>query len=209
MVWVGGLVEGVEILNPQFGETKIEHLYLAAHSQHDVRGLDVAVGDPHGVGLGQGIRDPAPDPDDVSLLQRPRRHPGAEVFPVDVLHDDVVDPISLTNIINGGDVRVVDRRRGASLRLETTPAIRVSGDILGKDLDRDRPIETGIHCQIDLTHPTLTEFVGDAEMGEGGTDHRRASICSGQLTSRLSRVSAFWVTPGITRKLWASAATEK
>jgi hypothetical protein len=41
-----------------------------------------------------------------------------------------------------------------------------------------------------MTHPAGAELVNDPEVVKRGADHRRASTCTGQLTTRLSRVSA-------------------
>ena len=65
--------------------------------------------------------------------------------------DELEDEGVFLGAIDGGDVRVVERRE--HLRFATKPreTLRVRREILGQHFDRDVPSELGVTCEIDLT----------------------------------------------------------
>ena len=55
--------------------------------------------------------------------------------PLDVLYRDVVLAVArLIKRVNGADVRVIERRRGAGLLFETLDASGIAGEVAGQEL---------------------------------------------------------------------------
>jgi hypothetical protein len=78
----GALVDGS-------GDPEVHHLDRAAVGQHDVRGLDVAVHQPHGVAVLQRVQHVADDPQRPLGIQASGVQQGAQRRPLDQLHHDV------------------------------------------------------------------------------------------------------------------------
>jgi hypothetical protein len=62
---------------------------------------------------------------------------GVERPSVDVLHHDEVEAVVRAELVDGGDVRVAERRRGSRLEDEAPKAIGVAGNVGRKDLQRN------------------------------------------------------------------------
>ena len=61
------------------------------------------------------------------------------------------------NVVDGEDVRVVERRRRPRLALEAHQSVGVGGDVRGQHLDRDVATQPLIPGPVDLAHPTRAE----------------------------------------------------
>ena len=87
-----------------------------------------------------------------------------ERFSVEILHHDDIVAFQGRDVVNGADVRVVQRRNGARLMLKTGPHLWVGVDATGRDLDGDRSTQTAIARAVHLAHATSTceleDFVG-------------------------------------------------
>ena len=95
------------------------------------------MGDPLPVRLVQRIRDL--DGDLQRLIQRQRAllHPLGQRLPVEILHDQEVDPVLGADVMERANVRVVQAGDGLRLALEPPLQIRVRSDVLGEHLDGD------------------------------------------------------------------------
>ena len=69
----------------------------------------------------------------------------------DVLHDDEVDPIALADVIDGGDVRMIQRGRGLRFAREAKHTVRVHRRITRQNLQRDSSIQSRV-SKVDLAH---------------------------------------------------------
>src|SRR5437899_1949494 len=78
-----------------------------------------------------GGQGPAGD----ALLERPA---------LEQLHDQKWAAVKLTQVVDGTDIRMIERGRGARLSLETLERYGVSGILGGQELQRDVPPKTGI-----------------------------------------------------------------
>ena len=158
-----GDIEGSRIgcsqLLRQLGEPEVEHLRVPPGQDEDVVRLDVAVDDARGVRGAQRVCD----------LDRELEHPlgrrpsrgklrlqrlALQVF----LHDESHPRVVLANVVDGGDVRMVETRRGAGLALEPHHAVRIDGELGRQDLDRHLPVEARVMGQPDLAHAALAEL---------------------------------------------------
>ena len=72
------------------------------------------------------------------------------------------------NAVDGGDVRVVEA--GEDLRLPREPgeAVRVAGEGVGENLQRDLAAQLGIRGLPDLSHAALAEQGGHVVVSEAG-----------------------------------------
>ena len=82
------------------------------------------------------------------------RYRSVERVAVQILHDQEVNAILIADVVQGTDVRMIQRGDRASFLLETLACLRIIGQVRGQDLDGDRTIEPGVSRLVDLTHPT-------------------------------------------------------
>ena len=152
-------------------DAEVHDLHRAGGGQHDVSGLDVAVDDPHPVGVLQGVQDTGDD------LHRLRNRDGlalaeelAHRVPLDVLHDDVGDgaagaarleELLLTGVVDGDDGGVVERRRGLGLPAEAGLEGGVAGDVRTQQLDGHDPRQASVVAEVHLCHTTTSDEVAD------------------------------------------------
>ena len=100
---------------------------------------------------------------DDSVLQR-----GA----FEILHDDKGAAILLADIVNGADVRVIQRRRGSSLAAKATQRVRVASQFVRQELHRDNPMEPLVLRLVHDAHPARADLLENAVMGRGPADQR-------------------------------------
>src|SRR5262249_43123948 len=120
----------------------------------DVLGLQVAVGDP------LPVRGGEPRGDLPRVIERLRRsdpsaaEPLAQRFPFEQLADDEVQTLVRTDVVYADDVRMIERARRLRLQLEAAKPLRVRGEALVENLDRDVAVQPRVARAIDLTHPS-------------------------------------------------------
>ena len=146
--------------------------------EEEVLGLQVPVDDSLFV---RGREPPRHLQRDVHHLldpHRPRVQPVAERLPFEELHDRVGDPLLLPEIEDRQDVRVRERGDDLGLVPEAVERLRVVGEDVGKDLDRDVPVEFRVPRPEDLSHSTRAETSEDlvrAQLHPRGEAHRTGS----------------------------------
>jgi hypothetical protein len=92
---------------------------------HHVLGLDVAVDDAVGVGLGERAGDLRADVERGRHVDAARGRRLAQRRPLDVLGGDEAAAVLLADLVDGEDVRVVQGRGGARLLLEAADELLV------------------------------------------------------------------------------------
>ena len=103
---------------PHLRQPEIEHLHARSRHQ-DVRGLQVAMHDAMLVGSGHGLGDL-----DRLVHRLAPGHGRREWLALDVLHDQVGRVAIVADVVEGADVRVVERGDRACLALEATRVAR-------------------------------------------------------------------------------------
>ncbi len=96
----------VRFLAHQLGDAEVGDLHLAAPVEQDVLGLDVSMDDAHVVGILQGVADLRDDGQRLRGRQLAVVQQTAEVYPVDELHEEVVEPVGLAEVVYRHDVRM-------------------------------------------------------------------------------------------------------
>ena len=94
--------------------------------------------------------------------------------PFDELHHQRDSALCFFEAIDGGDVRVVQRRQHLGFAPETRQPIGISGDRRGKNLDRDSPFQPAVGGLIDLAHSADADLANHLVGAEAGTrgEHR-------------------------------------
>jgi hypothetical protein len=162
----------------EFRQAEIEQLD-AALGEEDVAGLEVAVDDPGRVRALERVGDLDPEPEDLLDRERPPLDALGERLALEELHDQEVDLALPPDVVEGADVRVLERRDRLRLALEALAHLLGGREVLGQDLERDRPVEPGVLGAVDLAHPAGAErgddFVG-TEARARRKSHWRATL---------------------------------
>jgi hypothetical protein len=74
------------------------------------------------------------------------------------LHGNERQPVLLANIVNRADVGMIKCRCGLRFALETGKCLRVSGDFVRQELQRDESVQPGILSFVNDTHASPTKL---------------------------------------------------
>ena len=120
---------------------------------HHVARLQIAVNDPRGVGALQRGGDLDAVANDVGERQRTFGDPVGERFPLQVLHDQVIDAVLMADVVQRANVRM--RQAGDHLRfpLKAKTQLRVAAELRRQYLHGDGAIEARVARAVDLAHP--------------------------------------------------------
>ena len=88
----------------------------------------------------------------------------------EILHDEVLDAILISHVVERADVGMRELRDRLGLPLETLPKIPAPGESVRQHLDRDDPLEPRVPRPIDLSHPARAEGREDLVGAETGAD---------------------------------------
>ena len=91
------------------------------------------------------------------MLEPRARHPLAQRLALDELGDDEVRAVDFADLVNGEDVRMVERRGRPRLLLEAAHAVRVCGEAAGSSLSATLRLEPRVLGQVDFPHPAQAE----------------------------------------------------
>jgi hypothetical protein len=121
-------------------------------SDHYVVGFQIAMHDPRGMSFRQAFGYVLQVPEKLSQLRALLMDLLAQRDSVDKLPRDELCAVTLTNLVDVSNVRVIERRRGRRLLFEAAHSILVSGHFRGKSLQRHFAMEPRILRKIDLSH---------------------------------------------------------
>jgi hypothetical protein len=76
---------------------------------------------------------------------------------VEVFHDEKIDAGLLPDVVDGADMRMIQRGNGPSLALEPLLQFGMAGDMSGERLDGDGSIEARVSGFVDLAHAARAE----------------------------------------------------
>lgn len=132
----------------------------------------------------------------------------AQRFAFQQFRDHIRRPGVGAHIMDGKNVRMVERTGGLRLLLETPQAFGVGGKRGRKHLDRDIAPQSGVRRAIYLSHSAFANFGADfvaAESCAGSDAHRTRRACPSSMTSTsgVARWGAGSVT-SLTRSLLGS-----
>jgi hypothetical protein len=157
------------------------------------------VRDPALVRRRQATRDLYPAVHSLVDRQALPAQPLPQRLPLEQLLDDVVDLARNTDVEEGQDVRVTQRRRRPRLLLEAPEAVLVGSQFRWDNLDRHVTAQARVSGPVNLTHapgPDQTEHLVGAESNARAQTHGRSSSKSrGARTRMRSWESAGTITP--------------
>ena len=90
-------------------------------------------------------------------------------------HGDEGLAVFLTDVVDGADIGVIQRRGGLSLALKTSQSLRIAGDIVRQKFQRYEPVETSVFGLIYNAHASAPELLDDAIVRDGLADHLSAA----------------------------------
>jgi hypothetical protein len=118
-------------------------MWIAFYVHHDVARLQIAVNDPLFVRMVERLGNLGTDLCRLVRWQRLAIKPLPEIRPIDIVTDDVDNPVFLSNFVNGNDT-VVPKLRSRSRLSEELLDLVVRKLFLTRDLYRDNPVELRI-----------------------------------------------------------------
>jgi hypothetical protein len=152
----------------QLREAEVEDLDPFARQDEDVLGLEIAVRDAVVVRHGQALGELAAEVERGGDRQGPAGQPVAQRLPVEQLGDEVLAALVGADVVDRQDRRVVQRRGRARLLLEAADAVRILGERVGEELDRDRAAQTRIDRTVHLAHAAGADDAGDLVRTDAG-----------------------------------------
>ena len=120
----------------------------------------------------EGLGDLDAEPDQFLDTDGTLGNPLLECRAVEILHDDARAAVLLADVMNGADVRMVQRGRGTRLLLEPAEGVRIPRDGLGQELERDEPVQADVFGLVHHAHSAATHLFDDAVVGNRLTSER-------------------------------------
>ena len=117
----------------------------------------------------QRLRDLLGNRQRLIQRDRPLGDPVGEGRAFNELQDQRLRVVGFLDAVDGRDPRVVEARQHLRFPLEPGEAIRVSGEGVGEDLQRDIAAELGVGGPIDLAHPAFADEGGDLVRAQCGS----------------------------------------
>ena len=89
-------------------------------------------------------------------------HQGVEIMSLDVLHDQVMNPAFIVEIVDAHDVAMIEGGRGLRLEMEASQIGRVAHAVLRQHLDCHLPLHEQVFGQVDAAHAAGAKVVEQA-----------------------------------------------
>jgi hypothetical protein len=139
-----------------FGQAEIQQLG-AGFCEHDVAGLEIAVGDAIAVRFIESAGNLRAEREHLrrgerSFLQALRQRLAFEEF-----HDDEIHAVLLADVVQRADVRMIEAGNDFGFAFETLAAGSIVGEFVGENLDGYNTLQTRIACLIHLAHAARAE----------------------------------------------------
>src|SRR5580698_10206226 len=88
------------------------------------------------------------------------------------LHSDESPAFVFANLVNGADIRVVQRRSSLRLALEAFQGLMVSGYLVRQEFQSHKTMEACVFGSVDHAHPTAAELFDNSVVRDGLADWR-------------------------------------
>ena len=157
--------------NGKFRQAKIEKRGMSAGGDDDVSRLDVAVNNALGMGDIKGVGQLDRHLQQCFGFERSALQTPTDVLPFKQLHHDERTSLPFSDVEHGTDVWVLKPGSGSSFTPKPLERLLVLGVLVGKELQRDRPVQTGVLRAVDAPHPTTSDLGDDSVMRDLLADH--------------------------------------
>jgi hypothetical protein len=91
-------------------------------------------------------------------------------------HDDESASFMFLNVVNGADVRMIERGGSACFAAETFEGLGILGDIVGKKFQCDLAGQLGVIRLVDNSHAVTDQFFKDAILENVLAKKRRGTV---------------------------------
>jgi len=79
--------------------------------------------------------------------------------------------VLLSDLVDRADIGMVQGRSRLSLSLKAGQGLWISGYFIGKKLQGNKPVQRYVLSLVDHTHPATAEFLDNAVVRDGLTNH--------------------------------------
>jgi hypothetical protein len=165
------------IVMPRLGEAEVEHLHFSLGRHHHIRGFEIPVDNPVLVRGFQTFGDLASVIQGVVDGDRVLLDSLSQCLTLGQLHHKEALSVVFLKAVQGGNVLMAQRSEQLGFPLKPSKSLGILCYRFRQHLHRYAPIEVLIMCPIDLTHPTLADFLDDAVVAKGATNE--VSHCQG------------------------------
>ena len=146
---------------------------MAAFGHENICRLDIAVNDARRVRRIESIGNVDSKRQQLFQFKRPPTNTMLERHTVQELHRDEGLPVLLANVVNGADVGMIQSRGRLGFALKARQSLRILGDIVGKELQRDEAMQPRVFRLIDHAHAAAVEPFDNTVVRDSLVDHAR------------------------------------
>ena len=140
----------------QLGQAEVEQL-RSRLGEHDVAGLQIAVGDALAMRLVQRIRNLDGVLQYLLDRQRTFQQPLRECLAFEIFHHQKIDFVLMAGVVERADVRMVQAGDGLCFALKALAQFSAACEMRGQNFYRDGSVEAGIAGFVHLAHSARTD----------------------------------------------------
>ena len=100
-------------------------------------------------------------------FQRAPSDPVLKRHAVQKLHGDERLAVLLADVVNRADVGMIQRGSGLRFALKAGERLRVAGNLVGQELERDEAVQARVLGFVNDTHAAAAELLDDAVVRDG------------------------------------------
>ena len=149
----------------QLGEAEIQNLGVAALGHKNICGLDIAMDDAFGVRRVQSISHFDGDLQNALQLHGAAGDGVFESHAIEEFHGDERFAVLDSDVVDGADIRVIQRGRGLRFALETRQSLGIFGNFVREKFQSNEAVEPRVFRFVDNSHATAAEFFHNAVVG--------------------------------------------
>src|SRR6266496_2835421 len=109
---------------------------------------------------------------------RPRSYAMLQSYSIQKLHGNERLAVLLADVVNRADVRMIQRRSGLRFALKAGEGLRLPGNIVGQELERDEAVQARVFRFVNHAHTAAANFFDNAIVGNGLADHEEWQLYS-------------------------------
>ena len=158
-------------------EAEVQYLHSAGRRDLDIGRFQIAVNHALGVRRLQRVADVFRNVERFFDRNRPALDSLRERLALDQFEDEESQTLVFLEIVDGGNVGMIERGQNFGLTLEAAYAFGIVAELLGKNLDCDFALQLQVARGVNLSHPALADqgrnFIG-AELSSNTYGHEWA-----------------------------------